>query len=292
MANPHAALKPGNTAVVTGAAAGGIGFAVAQLLLQRFSMHVVLADISRAGLEAASDALIKAGVKEKDFAVRVTDVTKSDDVEQLANEVYEAKGKVDFVLLNAGVQMPSKSYGGELAAWHKTLEVNLGGVVNGQQAFVERMVAQGSPAAVVVTGSKQGITNPPGNPAYNASKAAVKSLTEGLAHALLDTQVSAHLLVPGWTWTKLAGGGPDPDSKEKPNGPWTAVQVAEELLARLDEFYIICDDNDVTFPLDCARMQYNLDDILLQRPALSRWNPAYAEQYKQYVEQQLGGQKK
>jgi NAD(P)-dependent dehydrogenase (short-subunit alcohol dehydrogenase family) len=55
----------------------------------------------------------------------------------------------------------------------------------------------------VITGSKQGITNPPGNPAYNASKAAVKSLAEHLGFDLKDTRTSVHLLVPGWTFTGL-----------------------------------------------------------------------------------------
>ncbi|BGP16896.1 hypothetical protein JCM10213_007341 [Rhodosporidiobolus nylandii] len=289
MSKPHAALKPDNVAVVTGAAAGGIGYAVALLLLQRFSMHVLLADISAEGLDASRKALIAAGVSEEQFTTRVTDVSDYADVDGLAQDAFAKKGSVDFLFLNAGVPSKAKSFGGELEDWRKTLDVNLGGVINGQQAFVEKMVAQQSPAAVVVTGSKQGITNPPGtSPAYNASKAAVKSITEGLAHALLDTQVTAHLLVPGWTWTKLAGGGPDPDSKEKPAAAWSAAQVAEELLARLDEFYIICPDNDVTFELDCARMQYNLDDILLKRPALSRWNPAYAHQYENYVAEKVG----
>ncbi len=57
--------------------------------------------------------------------------------------------------------------------------------------------------AIVITGSKQGITNPPGNPAYNASKAAVKTLAEHLSWDLRETTTSVHLLVPGWTFTGM-----------------------------------------------------------------------------------------
>ena len=77
------------------------------------------------------------------------------------------------------------------------------------------MIAQGTPAAIVNTGSKQGITCPPGDTAYNVSKAGVKVVTEGLQHELRTTegcQVSAHLLVPGWTFTLLVKG----DQVDKP----------------------------------------------------------------------------
>jgi NADP-dependent 3-hydroxy acid dehydrogenase YdfG len=78
--------------------------------------------------------------------------------------------------------------------------VNLWGVVHGVQAFMPRMIEQGAPGWIVNTGSKQGITNPPGDAAYNdATKAAVKSLAESLAHELRTLEgcrVTAHLLVP------------------------------------------------------------------------------------------------
>lgn len=63
--------------------------------------------------------------------------------------------------------------------------------------------SQKKKTAIIITGSKQGITNPPGNPAYNASKAAVKSLAEGLDWELRKSPTSVHLLVPGWTHTGM-----------------------------------------------------------------------------------------
>lgn len=139
-----------------------------------------------------------------------------------------------------------------------------------------------------MTGSKQGITQPPGNPAYNASKSAVKSLTESLAHSLLPTKLSAHLLVPGYTFTKLTNAAGNTD---KPAPAWWPSQVADELFSRLGEFYIICPDNDVSWELDQARIAWNADDILQQRPALSRWHPEHEAEFKQFVEQRLAGAK-
>jgi len=70
-------------------------------------------------------------------------------------------------------------------------------IINIQQAFIPHMLPNENPSIFINTGSKQGITNPPGNAAYNASKAAVKSLTEGLAHELRErhSAISAHLFM-------------------------------------------------------------------------------------------------
>ena len=112
-------------------------------------------------------------------------------------------------MLNAGIG--GKGTWGDAEYFEKILGTNLGGVVNGLNAYVPGLMegagkndgkGEGG-KAIVVTGSKQGITNPPGNAAYNASKAAVKTLTEHLSFDLKDTGVGVHLLVPGWTFTGL-----------------------------------------------------------------------------------------
>jgi len=78
------------------------------------------------------------------------------------------------LLNNAAVGVTGQSWGA-IDAWKKILDVNLWGVVNVQQIFIPHMLHQENPSMIINTGSKQGITNPPGNAAYNASKAAVKS---------------------------------------------------------------------------------------------------------------------
>ncbi len=152
--------------------------------------------------------------------------------------------------------------------------MNLWGVIHGVAAFVPAMLATDRPGVIINTGSKQGITSPPGNPAYNMSKAAVKSYTESLAHELLKTcgtRISAHLLIPGYTFTGMTG------TAEKPAAAWTGAQVVDFMLAGIagGDFYILCPDNAVDRATDEKRMRWAADDIALNRPALSRWHPDY-----------------
>jgi NAD(P)-dependent dehydrogenase (short-subunit alcohol dehydrogenase family) len=106
-------------------------------------------------------------------------------------------------MLNAGIG--GRGTWGDEDYFDKILATNLGGVVNGLNAYVPSFKERDGkgPSAIVITGSKQGITNPPGNAAYNASKAAVKTLAEHLSYDLKDTSIGVHLLVPGWTFTGL-----------------------------------------------------------------------------------------
>lgn len=90
------------------------------------------------------------------------------------------------------------------SADEQILEVNLFGVINGINTLLPVVQASTKPSSVIITGSKQGITNPPGNAAYNASKSAVKTLAEHLSWDLRETSTSVHLLVPGWTFTGMA----------------------------------------------------------------------------------------
>lgn len=135
MPSPHPALKASNTAVVTGAGLGGIGYSVAHLLAARYQLRVLLVDVSASTLLAAQKALLAAGAKEEDVLTRVVDVSIAAEVFELADYAFEVFGKVDFLMLNAGVQMPTKDFaeGGDLESWNKTLGVNLFGVLHGTQ---------------------------------------------------------------------------------------------------------------------------------------------------------------
>ena len=164
------------------------------------------------------------------------------------------------------------------------LEVNLWGVINGVQTFAPSMLAQGTDCAIINTGSKQGITCPPGDTAYNVSKAGVKVLTEALAHSLRNedgARISAHLLIPGSTFTAMTRG----DRTEKPPGAWTPDQVVEMLITGMDhgDFYILCPDNDVTRAVDERRILWAAGDIVYNRPALSRWHPEYAAAFDNFL---------
>jgi NAD(P)-dependent dehydrogenase (short-subunit alcohol dehydrogenase family) len=168
--------------------------------------------------------------------------------------------------------------------WQRVLGVNLWGVVNGVHAFSQAMIDQQTPGAIVNTGSKQGITCPPGDTAYNITKAGVKVLTEGLAYALRTVagcRLTAHLLVPGSTFTGMTARG----RTEKPPGAWTPEQVVHFMLAAMaaGDFYIICPDNDVTRDIDNRRILWAAEDIVRNRPALQRWHPDYADEFAAFL---------
>jgi short-subunit dehydrogenase len=181
-------FRPSAHALITGGASG-VGYAVAQLCLKH-GMRTTIIDSNRESLDFAQSNL-KGEVK-----VIQADVGEKEEWQRVKSEASD----VDFLMLNAGVG--GKGSWGDADYFDKILHTNLGGVVNGLNAFVPSFLER-KKGAIVVTGSKQGITNPPGNPAYNASKAAVKALAEHLSYDLRETDVGVHLLVPGWTFTGL-----------------------------------------------------------------------------------------
>lgn len=278
----HPAIRPGGVAVVTGGASG-IGRAAA-LAFARAGMRVCIADLGPDRLGEAAEALAVAspGGAESVLAAEAS-VARPEDMARLEAEVVDRWGGVDVAMLNAGVQPGSALFGpGE--AWTRVIDVNFWGVVHGARAFAPGMIARGQPGAILITGSKQGITTPPGDPAYNVSKAAVKVFAEALAHDLRTTPgaaVSAHLVIPGFVWTPLTQGG----RTEKPAGAWMPEETVAFMLGRLGagDFYILCPDNDVDRALDEKRIRWAAEDILCNRPALSRWHPDHAEAFKAYL---------
>ena len=274
------ALGPGNTAVITGAASG-IGLAAAKRLAL-MGMKIVLADIGGARLDDASRAISAIAGDDAVLAV-AADVSKADEVDRLADRAFGAFGEVSLLMNNAGVgDNPGKPWENR-DGWKRLLDINFWGVVHGVEAFAPRMLASAKPGLIINTGSKQGITTPPGNLAYNVSKAGVKTFTEGLAHALRNEpgdRMSAHLLIPGFTYTGLTEG-----ATEKPAGAWTGEQVIDFMLESLvrGDFYILCPDNDVARPLDEKRMAWAIGDIIENRPALSRWHPDHKDAFADFI---------
>ena len=279
---PHPVIAPDHVAVVTGGASG-IGFAAAERFA-RLGMKVCIADIGGDRLHDAETRLSSAapGGAASIMAV-ATDVSDAGSVAELDAAVRNRFGGTDVLMNNAGIQPGSKMFG-QLDNWQRILSVNLWGIIHGTQIFAPAMIARGRPGLIINTGSKQGITTPPGDPAYNVSKAGVKAFTEALAHELRNTsgcRITAHLLIPGFVFTPLTAHG----RQEKPAAAWTPEQTVDFMLTRLEagDFYILCPDNDVPRTLDERRILWAAGDIVENRPALSRWHPDYAEQFAAFV---------
>ena len=275
----HPAFQPNAVAVITGGASG-IGLATAQRLAA-MGLRLVIVDVREALLEPAAEQLRQMGAPE--VMASSTDVSDREALVELEALVAERFGGTDILMNNAGIQ-PGSTLLDDSENWLRILGVNLGGIVYGTQVFVPRMIERGRPGLVINTGSKQGITTPPGDPAYNVSKSAVKTFTEAQAHELRNTeghQLTAHLLIPGFVFTDLTRGS----RTEKPAGAWTPEQTAEFLFQSVErgDFYILCPDNDVSRELDEKRMAWAIGDIIENRPPLSRWHPDYAEAFNLYI---------
>jgi hypothetical protein len=279
---PHAAIVKDNVAVVTGGASG-IGLAAA-MAFARAGMKVCIADVDRARLEEAATKLSSITAATH-VMTSVVDVSRLEDVTELERAVGAHFGGTDLLMNNAGIQ-PGSTLFGAPDNWQRIIGVNMWGIINGTRIFAPGMIARGKAGLIINTGSKQGITTPPGDPAYNVSKAGVKAFTEALQHELRNTKdchITAHLLIPGFVFTGLTAKG----RTEKPAAAWTAEQTVVFMIAGLEagDFYILCPDNDVPRALDEKRMLWAAGDIVENRPPLSRWHPDYADAFARFVKE-------
>ncbi|MGY4232098.1 NAD(P)-dependent dehydrogenase (short-subunit alcohol dehydrogenase family) [Bradyrhizobium sp. USDA 4449] len=277
---PHPVIAKGNVAVVTGGASGtGLAAAAA---FARAGMKVCIADLDENRLaEAATRLSSIAGAAH--VMTSAIDVSRIENVAELERAVGAHFGGTDLLMNNAGIQ-PGSTLFGEPDNWQRIIDVNMWGIINVARIFAPNMIARGRPGLIVNTGSKQGITTPPGDPAYNVSKAGVKAFTEALQHELRNTKdcrITAHLLIPGFVFTGLTAKG----RTEKPDGAWTPEQTVDFMIARLEagDFYILCPDNDVPRALDEKRILWAAGDIVENRPPLSRWHPDYTDKFAKFV---------
>ena len=277
----HPAFASNHVAVVTGAASG-IGLAAAR----RFAglgMNVVLADLPGERLDKAARDTAALSPHRPDSVIGVAaDVASIESLRALERDAVARFGRVHVLMNNAGIH--GSSMFGTQEAWEKVFAVNLWGVINGSRIFAPGMIGHGQPGLIINTGSKQGITTPPGDPAYNVTKAGIKAFTEALQHefrSMTNCNVTAHLLIPGFVYTALTAQG----RTEKPQGAWTPQETVDFMMQSLEknDFYILCPDNDVARAIDEKRILWAAGDIIENRPPLSRWHPDYAEAFKAFL---------
>ncbi|MCP5178632.1 MAG: SDR family NAD(P)-dependent oxidoreductase [Pseudomonadales bacterium] len=188
----------GKTAFVTGGA-GGIGFAMARAFVNE-GMNVVIADVDAQALATAEAALT--GANTQVMAVQL-DVTDRAQYAQVAAAVEERFGPVHVLCNNAGVYRGGGMDNVTYADWDWIMGVNVGGVINGVQTFVQRMEAHGQGGHIVNTASMAGMVTSAGLGVYNTSKFAVVGLSEALRTDLQARNIGVSVLCPGMVRTRI-----------------------------------------------------------------------------------------
>ena len=181
----------GKVAFVTGGASG-IGFGMARVFV-RNGMKVVIADIRQDHLDEAAARL--KGANNVHFIK--LDVTDRARMKAAADETERVFGRVHVLCNNAGVGILGGSKRASYDDWDWGMSVNLGGVINGIQTFVPRILAHGEGGHVVNTSSMAGVLPGAGAVIYVTAKAAVLGLSEALRAELAGDKIGVTALCPG-----------------------------------------------------------------------------------------------
>lgn len=177
-------------AVITGGASG-IGLAIGRALVAE-GARVVVADVDIDMAEKAAEAL------GNDSLAVACDVSKLEQVEQLADRAWAACGQVNLVFNNAGViGLSAPLVDTETDNLNWILDVNLKGVWYGSKVFGKRFIEQGTPAHITNTGSEHSVGIPnPNLAAYTAAKHAVLGFSDVLREEMPD-YIGVSIICPG-----------------------------------------------------------------------------------------------
>jgi NAD(P)-dependent dehydrogenase (short-subunit alcohol dehydrogenase family) len=186
------------TAVVTGAGSG-IGRALAQQLAAARS-GLALADIDEAGLSQTARSLEKKGAL---ITTHVLDVADEKAVRSFAEDVRKKHGRATLLINNAGVALEGTFEEISLDDFRWLMNINFWGTVYGVKYFLP-MLKREDRAHIVNLSSVFGLIAPPGQPAYSASKFAVRGFTECLRHELEGTPVRVSCVHPAGIRTAIA----------------------------------------------------------------------------------------
>jgi NAD(P)-dependent dehydrogenase (short-subunit alcohol dehydrogenase family) len=224
-------------AVVTGAASG-IGKGIADRCAQE-GMNIVLADIEGTALAKAESDLKATGA---DVVAVVTDVSKADQVEALAQRTLDAFGAVHLLCNNAGVGAGSTVWESSIKDWEWVLGVNLWGTVHGLRAFVPIMLEQDTESHIVNTSSIAGLMSLHRSAAYHASKHAIVALTEKLHYDLAERggKVKVSVLCPGWVKTRIMDAERNRPAELEDDAEESIV--TPEMEAMMEEYRQACDN--------------------------------------------------
>lgn len=180
-----------SVAVITGAASG-IGAGLARHAAS-LGMNLVLADWDEAALQELAASL------STNVVAVPTDVRDETAVQSLAKATFAKFGAVDLLFNNAGVLSSGLSWEIDSATWQRSLDINIGGVMNVIRVFVPKMIGADRPARIINTSSVGGFLTSPFMSPYSATKFAIVAISEALAGELaaLGSKVQVSLLAPG-----------------------------------------------------------------------------------------------
>ena len=192
----------GQTAIVTGAGRG-IGRATA-LELARMGADIVIAELDRPNAETVAAEFQALGRK---VLVIPTDVTKPGDLKAMAEQTKKQFGRIDVLINNAGIYRAAATLDITEDHWDAVLDINAKAVFFASQAVLPVMIAQ-KRGAIVSLASMAGKVGSKTNLPYNASKAAVVSMTKSLALAHGADGIRVNCVCPGFVetdmWTKVS----------------------------------------------------------------------------------------
>ncbi len=188
----------GRVAVITGAGSG-IGRATA-LSLSRRGCHLALCDINASSLEQTQAQVVATGIR---ASAHPLDVASRAAVAALPAAMFEAHGRADLLINNAGVALAGTFDQVGEADFDWLMEINFHAVVRMTRAFLPLLKASDD-ACIVNLSSVFGLISPPGQSAYCASKFAVRGFSNALRHELAGTRVQVSVVHPGGVATAIA----------------------------------------------------------------------------------------
>ena len=194
----------GKTAFVTGGASG-IGLGMAEAFVEA-GMNVVIADLRPDHIETALGRLVEGGAREHVHPIEL-DVTDREGFARAADEAEGVFGSVHVLCNNAGMGILGPVTLARYDDWDWGLGVLLGGVVNGIQTFVPRLLAHGEGGHIVNTSSMAGVVPIGGAAIYITAKAAVIGLSEALRSELAEAGIGVSAFCPGPVQTNIREGG-------------------------------------------------------------------------------------